>query len=60
MRIESINIPDTLAAAFAVICGKYGVDPERKDNLKKDGYDPLQVQKCVNDIYPVLKKWGAV
>jgi len=36
--------------ALQVINGSYGSGSDRKDQLKKDGYDPAVVQAMVNDI----------
>lgn len=36
------------AAADAVISGKYGNGPERIAALQRDGYDPAEIQKLVN------------
>lgn len=36
--------------ALAVIRGDYGNGQQRIDNLKKAGYDPVEIQQLVNDI----------
>ena len=33
-----VELPETVAVAFEVLADKYGVDPERAEKLKKEGY----------------------
>lgn len=56
--ITAVELPETFAAALLVIAGKYGNGQERVDTLTADGYDYNRVQKCVNDIVKVIKKYG--
>ena len=58
MRISTIEIPDIIAAAIAVCCNLYGIGDERIKNLKDAGYDPSVVQQCVNELFPIFKKYG--
>lgn len=53
-----INLPETFSISLLVIAGAYGNGTERKEKLKKDGYDPDKVQNCVNDLLPIIKKYG--
>ena len=52
-----LNLPDKLGAAIAVCLGEYGEDPERRERLKNDGYDPTEIQKMVNDLFPALEPY---
>ena len=52
-----ITVDETVAVALEVIADKYGVDPERREKLKAAGYDADKVQRCVNDIVALCKKY---
>lgn len=52
-----VELPETVAVAFEVLADKYGVDPERAEKLKKEGYDAAKVQRCVNDLISLCKKY---
>lgn len=54
----ALNLPTTVSVAFAVIAGKYGIEQERINGLTRDGYDANKVQKCVNDLIKLFKKYG--
>lgn len=56
--IAKIN-PDFTAAILACM-GEYGTGEERKEALTLEGYDAERVQKIVNDIFPIMKKYGVV
>lgn len=56
--ITAVELPEIFATALLVIAGKYGNGQERVDTLTADGYDYNRVQKCVNDIVKVIKKYG--
>lgn len=56
--ITAVELPEIFATALLVIAGKYGNGQERVDTLTADGYDYNRVQKCVNDILRVIKKYG--
>lgn len=53
-----LNLPTTVAVAFAVLANKYGVNEERKQLLEKAGFDYATVQNCVNDLIKLLRKYG--
>ena len=52
-----IELPETVGVAFEVLAGRYGVDPERREKLKAEGYDAEKVQRCVNDLISLCKKY---
>lgn len=53
-----IELTPIVSIAFEVIAGKYGIGEERKKALEKLGYDYNKVQKCVNDLVTLMKKYG--
>lgn len=58
MNVTAINLPQTISVALLVIAGQYGNGEERKQKLTKAGYNPATIQACVNDLYPILQKYG--
>ena len=58
MDITAINLPQTVSVALLVIAGQFGDGEERKMKLKNAGYDSQTVQNCVNDLLPIIKKYG--
>lgn len=52
-----IELPETVGVAFEVLADRYGVDPERREKLKAEGYDAEKVQQCVNDLISLCKKY---
>lgn len=57
MKCLAVTLPETVSAALLVIGGYYGNGEERKTKLKSDGFDYNKVQKCVNELYPIIKKY---
>lgn len=59
MSLESavVKLPATIAGAILVIGGMYGNGEERKTALKKDDFNPEEVQKAVNDLLPIINKY---
>lgn len=57
MNVTAVNLPATVSAALLVIAGEFGNGTERKTKLTKAGYDYQKVQKCVNDLLPILNKY---
>lgn len=53
-----ISLPVTVSTALLVIAGAYGNGEERKEKLMKDGYEPIKIQSCVNELYPIIRKYG--
>lgn len=58
MDTVCVAIPPTVSIALLVCCGYYGNGEERKQKLKEDGYDYNTIQNCVNDIMPILRRYG--
>lgn len=58
MTITAFNLPVTVSAALLVIAGQFGNGDERKQKLTKAGYNPAEVQACVNELLPILNKYG--
>lgn len=58
MNITAINLPRTVSVALLVIAGEFGNGDERKKKLKKAGYDYNTIQNCVNELIPLLNKYG--
>lgn len=58
MTVTAFNLPETVSVALLVIAGQFGNGEARKEKLKKAGYNPDKVQSCVNDLLPILNKYG--
>lgn len=58
MMVTAINMPQTVSVALLVIAGQFGNGEERKAKLTKAGYDYEQVRRCVNDLLPIINKYG--
>ena len=58
MNVTVINLPQTVSVALLVIAGQFGNGEERKTKLNKAGYDYQDVQNCVNDLLPIINKYG--
>lgn len=58
MTTTMINIPQTVSVALLVIAGQFGNGDNRKEKLTKAGYNAAEVQKCVNELIPILNKYG--
>lgn len=58
MTATMINIPQTVSVALLVIAGQFGNGDDRKEKLTKAGYNAAEVQKCVNELIPILTKYG--
>lgn len=58
MDVTAINLPQTISVALLVIAGQFGNGEERKTKLTKAGYDAKKVQNCVNDLLPIIIKYG--
>lgn len=57
MNVTAINLPSTVSVALLVIAGQYGNGTERKEKLKKAGYNPDTVQACVNELLKILERY---
>ena len=58
MTVTAINLPDTVSVALLVIAGQFGNGDDRKQKLTKAGYNSTTVQDCVNELLPILNKYG--
>lgn len=58
MTVTAINLPDIVSVALLVIAGQFGNGVDRKQKLAKAGYNPVTVQACVNELLPILNKYG--
>lgn len=58
MNVTAVNLPATVSAALLVIAGEFGNGTDRQKKLSKAGYDYQKVQKCVNDLLPILNKYA--
>lgn len=58
MTVTAINLPETVSVALLVIAGQFGNGDDRKQKLTKAGYNPVTVQSCVNELLPILNKYG--
>jgi hypothetical protein len=56
-EIKMYSLPTTVAVAILVIGGNYGNGSDRIKRLKEDGFDPVKVQKCVNDLLPIITRY---
>lgn len=58
MTVTAFNLPQTVSVSLLVIAGQFGNGEERKERLRKAGYEPTTVQACVNELLPILNKYG--
>lgn len=58
MDVHAINLPQTVSVALLVIAGLFGNGEERKSRLNESGYNPNVVQSCVNELLPIINKYG--
>lgn len=58
MTVTVFNLPDTVSVALLVIAGVFGNGDDRKQKLSKAGYNSSTVQACVNELLPILNKYG--
>lgn len=58
MTTTAVNLPATVSAALLVIAGAFGNGNERKEKITKAGYNYTEVQKCVNELLPILNKYA--
>lgn len=58
MNVTAINLPETVSVSLLVIAGKFGTGEERKKSLEKAGYNYRKVQNCVNELLPIINKYG--
>ena len=58
MDVTAINIPQTVSVSLLVIAGVFGNGEERKKKLTDSGYDYNTIQNCVNELLPIIEKYG--
>ena len=58
MNVLALKLPRSVMLALLCIAGSMGNGEERKRNVKAAGGDPEKVQKCVNELLPILNKYG--
>lgn len=58
MNVTAVNMPEIISVALLVIAGQFGDGVERQTRLKAAGYDAKKVQACVNELYPIIKKYA--
>ena len=58
MNTVMIEITPVVAIALEVIAGKYGTGEARKKALEKEGFNYNKIQKCVNDLFALMEKYG--
>lgn len=56
--MEVLKLDPLLGASILVLSGHYGNGDERFKKLESDGYDAVKVQKLVNEMIPIFKKYG--
>lgn len=52
-----LKIPSTIAYAIEVINGIYGNGDTRKKKLTESGLNYTKIQKCVDELFPIWKKY---
>lgn len=55
--VKAISLSGSFGAAILVIAGEYGTGDERKKKLENEGFNYTEVQKCVNELLPILNKY---
>lgn len=58
MNVTAINLPQTVSIALLVIAGTFGNGVERQTKLKEAGYNPQVIQNCVNELIPIISRYG--
>ena len=58
MDVTAINLPQTVSVSLLVIAGAFGNGEKRKKKLTDSGYDYNTIQKCVNELLPIIEKYG--
>ena len=58
MNVLALKLPRSVMLALLCIAGSMGNGEDRKRNVKAAGGDPEMVQECVNELLPILNKYG--
>lgn len=58
MNVLALKLPRTVMLALLCIAGSMGNGDDRRRNVKTAGGDPDRVQRCINELMPILNKYG--
>lgn len=58
MNVLALKLPRTVMLAILCIAGSMGNGDDRRRYIKAAGGDPDRVQKCINELMPILNKYG--
>lgn len=58
MNVLALKLPRSVMLALLCIAGSMGNGEDRKRNVTAAGGDPEKVQNCVNELLPILNKYG--
>ena len=58
MNVLALKLPRSVMLALLCIAGSMGNGEDRRRNVKAAGGDPDKVQQCVNELLPILNKYG--
>ena len=58
MNVLALKLPRTMMLALLCIAGSMGNGDDRRRNVTAAGGDPDRVQKCINELLPILNKYG--
>lgn len=58
MNVLALKLPRTVMLAILCIAGSMGNGDDRRRHIKAVGGDPEKVQKCINELLPILNKYG--
>ena len=56
-QVAMVKLSEIISVSLLVIAGAYGNGDERKQKLKAEGYNPVKVQSCVNDLLKMMEKY---
>lgn len=58
MNVLALKLPRSVMLAILCIAGSMGNGEDRKRNVSAAGGDPEKVQACINELLPILNKYG--
>lgn len=56
-EVFAFRLPETVSIALLVIGGMYGNGDVRKRKLMEEGFNYDLIQDCVNELFPIVKKY---